>query len=801
MMRVPTGEARAPGRAGAPPVAALAGLLFCSGFSALVYQTLWLRLLGLVFGVTVHAAGTVLAAFMAGLALGSLAGGRLADRVRAPLRWFGTAELLVGLSALATPPLLRTLETVYRQVHLTVSDDGSMLAAVRFVCSFTVLLVPTTLMGATLPLVLRSSIARASELGTRAAGLYAANTAGALAGAAITGYYLVSQIGIAASFRLAALVNILVGLTAVFWPMRFFSTAVDGAGDAAIGARAPAAAATSEFASQRLRPCLGVGSQATGAPKKGPELPARVRRLVLAVFAVSGFTGLALEIIWFRALVMFLAATTYVFTLILAVVLGGIAFGSAIATRALRHDRDWIARLAVLQIASALAAVASLGAQAWTYSRGWRTSAALQGSALATLPTMILMGAAFPIGLYCWTIGGEAADARAGDRVGRFYLVNLSGSLAGALAAGFLLIPWLGTRGSLIAVASLSLAAGLVLLATLARARPRFATALGGGALVLFAAIASVLPDPLQAVLSRRYPGERVLWREEGAQSTVTVQAAERRVLYLDGLHQANDAPDMLLTHWQIGTLAMVLHLDPRDALVIGLGGGVTASAVARFSDASVDLVELSPSVVRAADWFRHVNGDVLRRPNVRLRIDDGRNYLLLTSKRYDVITADIIQPFHAGAGNLYSVEYFQLAAKALRDDGLMLQWIGHRPEAQYKLIARTFLAAFPHTTVWVNGTLLVGTRQPLRLPLARYRERLADPVFGGALGRAGIAGFGGLVRLYTAGPEEFRRFVGEGPILTDDRPLVEFFLSLPRDDRDISLAGLSGDVNRHIVP
>jgi hypothetical protein len=211
--------------------------------------------------------------------------------------------------------------------------------------------------------------------------------------------------------------------------------------------------------------------------------------------------------------------------------------------------------------------------------------------------------------------------------------------------------------------------------------------------------------------------------------------------MYLDGLHQADDTP-VVGEHRVIGTLAMALHPNPHDALVIGLGGGVTASAVARFEGASVDIVELSPSVIRGSDWFRHVNGDVLRRPNVHLRIDDGRNHLLMTPKRYDVITADIIQPFNAGSGNLYSLEYFQLVANALRDEGVMVQWIGHRPVTQYRLIARTFLAAFPHATVWGGGEFLVGTRRPLQLPVAVYRERLKDGVFGRALGAAGIAGF-----------------------------------------------------------
>ena len=211
------------------------------------------------------------------------------------------------------------------------------------------------------------------------------------AGALITGYYLVSQLGITTSLRLAAVINLLVRAIAWAWPTR----------------PATVAALTAE------------GVDATA---RGPALSMRGRHLVLAACAVSGFVGLALEIIWFRALVMFLAATTYVFTLILAIVLGGIATGSALATRWLRRDRDWIRRLAILQIAIAVTAVASLAAQAWTFSRGWRTGAALQASALSVLPTMLLMGAAFPIALYCWTAGRGDSDTHTGDRVGRFYL-------------------------------------------------------------------------------------------------------------------------------------------------------------------------------------------------------------------------------------------------------------------------------------------------------------------------------------------------------------------------------------------
>jgi spermidine synthase len=772
----------------------VAALLFGSGFSALVYQILWLRVLGLVFGVTVHAASTVLASFMAGLALGSLLAGRLSDRVRVPLRWFGAAEILIGTTALLTPVALTALDAVYRSVYTGVTDDFRLLTVVRFACSFAVLLIPTTLMGATVPLAMRSVIQGREHLGTRAAAVYAANTAGALLGAVTTGFYLISTAGISASFRIAAIVNVLVGAAALL------RTGVLHRRVATASPLPRAAVDNGDHPAGSLPALDPAGAPALpGSYPAIPESPPRERAMVVTVFGISGFVALALEIIWFRALVLYLPATTYVFTIILAVVLGGIAAGSAVATRALRRNADWISRLAVLQIGVALAATVSMVAQGWTYAAGWRTSAALQGAALSVLPATLLMGAAFPIGLACWTAHDGRRGRSPGDRIGRFYLVNLSGAIVGAVAAGFLLVPWLGTRRSIVAVASLALLSGLLLLATRTRSRPRFVWTTGIGGLAAFLTAATLVPDPLQAVLARRYTGERVLWREEGAQSTVSVHQGAQRIMYLDGLHQANDSPPMVALHRQIGALAMALHPQPRDALVIGLGGGATAGAAADFSQASVDIVELSPSVIRAADWFRHTHGDVTRRANVRIRVDDGRNYLLLTPKRYDVITADIIQPIHAGAGSLYSLEYFRLAARTLRQDGVMLQWIGNRPETHYKLIARTFLEAFPHTTVWANGTLLVGTQRPLRLSRSAYARRLVDPTFSAAVRTIGIEEVDDLLRLYTAGPEELRAFVGSGPVLTDDRPLVEFFRSLPRDEPEIQLGELRGDVARHV--
>jgi spermidine synthase len=404
---------------------------------------------------------------------------------------------------------------------------------------------------------------------------------------------------------------------------------------------------------------------------------------------------------------------------------------------------------------------------------------------------MLLMGAAFPLGLEIW-IGGVPSIDR-GRRVGAFYSANLAGSILGAVIAGFVLLPSAGSRGTLLAVALATGVSGVMLL-WLASMRRWSAAIVAVAMAIVFVAAVRRAPNPI-AELMTDATGARLFWYEEGIQTTASiVRTLGHLVLYLNGHHQADDTRSMVDVHRQIGHLPMAVHPAPRDALVIGLGGGATADAVSRHPGVNVDLVELAASVVHAADWFTHINSNVLRNPRVRLRVDDGRNHLMLSRRRYDVITADIIQPTHAGAGNLYSAEYFTLARDALNDDGMMLQWIGHRDRNQYELIMRTFLRVFPDATVWADGTLMLGTKRPFRLNADRIRRKLQDPETRAVYEALGTPTIESLLRLYTAGPEDARRFVGEGPVLTDDRPSLEYFLSLD-PPRPLDITRLRGDV------
>jgi spermidine synthase len=742
----------------------LAILFFFSGASALVYQVVWLRQLSLIFGVTVYAASTVLASFMAGLAIGSAAAGRLSERVRRPLLWFGAAEALIGVTALLLP-LALDLVTAGYVAMVSDLESRALATVVRFVCSAAVLLVPTILMGSTLPLVLQSSIVDAPGVAARLSLLYGINTAGGVIGCLLAGFILIGGIGIVATSRLAAMVNLSVGAVAIVMAYR---------GSATVQHLPRGTAADMERHA----------GEAAAFPTSG------ARWLIFAAFVLSGLASLALEVVWFRTLVLYYPATTYAFTAMLATVLAGIAVGSLLAAPFLKRRVPSLWGFGNLQALAGITALAGAQVHGSLYDPASAASGLMRGTLVSVLPTALCLGIAFPVGVRLWS----DRPGSAGRQLGVLYAGNVAGALAGSLLAGFVLLARFGSARSLVLMAGVSLATGIGLLIGDVRRAPLISSLLALLSIGAFASLVREAPDPFTTGLTRRYPSAgHVFMRDEGIQTTVSVHMREMggRQLYLDGLHQASDGRDVVLLHRQIGHLPVLLHPRPQRALVIGLGGGATAGAVSLHPQLTVDVVELASGVVKAASWFTHINENLVTRPNVRLHLDDGRNHLLLGRSKYDVITADIIQPTHAGAGMLYSREYFALARRALTERGVMVQWIGLRSRLHYELIARTFQHVFPETSVWVDGSLLIGSIQPLQIDETKLAERFAVTTLRPSLAAAGFPNAGSLLGHYFAGPDDLRRFLGDGPILTDDRPLLEYYLSLPRDERPLDLSGL----------
>lgn len=769
-------------------------MFFGSGASALMYQVVWTRSLALSFGVTLHAISAVLASFMAGLALGSFLVGRLSDRVRVPLLYYGLMEVGIGFSALASMPAIQGITPIYVELHNALEGSELLIGVLRFAAACGILLVPTALMGATLPFMVRASLVHLSKVGENISLLYALNTAGAAFGSLAAGFVLIGAVGLQATVYLGAAINAAIGVVALVLSL-ISRESRDRNRD--MQRPAPSAAAAPEPEPRaRLWDRFRRRGRASAAPAPHATVGRGTAAAVLFGIGVSGFCALAYEVIWFRILDLFLNGTTYAFTVMLVTFLIGLAGGSALTRVFIGWRWNFALVLGLLQLAigalpfwtlrlipelplvrDALVATPEL---APLLGRPVFTMAAVV--ALALLPLSLLLGMTFPV----------AAQALARERgkegahIGSLNASNTLGAIGGSLAGGLVLVPALGSQASMLLLSALNLALA-VLLVAVALWRRRFwrllapVTALGFLGLAL-----NPPPDAHPRMFANLFKGHTLLWHEEGIENTVSVQRHPDgyKVMYLNSREQAFDHPAPVLYHQLIGQLGMVLHPDPREVLVIGLGGGATPGAISRFRDAQVEIVELSPSVARAAEAeFGHINNDVLRQPNVTLRVDDGRNHLLLSGKKYDLITADIIQAHHAGSGNLYSREYFRLVRNALKDDGLFVQWVNPGLTQIYPLVVRTIGEVFPEASMWYAGTLVVAGKQPMTWEQASrvLLQRLADPAVREAVVKdlnftspeAVLANYHGRI-------EEVVNGFPPGPTLSDDRPLTEYFRSIP---------------------
>jgi spermidine synthase len=770
--------------------AAVAALLFVSGAAGLVYQVAWVRLLGLTFGVTVFAISTVLAAFMGGLALGSFFGGRRADSTARPLKVYGLVELGVGLTALLTPWAFGALQSTYASVSTVVDPAQAPLiaGAVRAVLAFTVLLVPTALMGATLPLAVRGVRgARIEDDPTRGdtwamALLYATNTTGAIVGCLASGFILIGGLGLSETIVVAAIANAVAGLGALLLQRVLIDRRA-----------APS--------SRRVAASTNVHSAEIRAEGGGDSR--RLAHTALWAFAFSGAISLAYEVVWSRILAVLFDSSIYGFVLMLATVLLGIALGGALGGALLRWQpgaRTAGAVFGALEIGIGLAAVLALLAFGTTYDalislrgsgsvleRLVRTDLRLMAvlCILTVLPAALLMGATFPVAARLWAAGAGGL----GRKLGGVYAGNVAGAIVGSLAGGFLLIPVLGAHHSLLLLASANVVLGGLLLSAIGRSPLGLVAVLAALAVVAWGASR---PPLHEVVFHQHFPDQQLLGYWAGLETTVSVGRDPDGVqtLFTNSRGQTNDAPDLVRYHRVMGHLAALLAPDSGPhALVVGLGAGATPGALAQHRDARVDIVELSESVIAAAPFFRVANADVLAQPNVRLTIDDGRNFLLRNRQPYDVITADVVHPYDAGATNLYSVEYFSLVARSLSPNGIMVQWVSPGSAFEHSLIVRSFLKAFPNATLWLGGDMLIGSPNPLRISRSELERRLADPRARASLAEVGFNHAQDVLAQFRASPEDLQAYAGQGPILTDNHPILEYFLSseITSDPPDLS--------------
>jgi spermidine synthase len=739
------------------PFLLVLALFFLSGASGLVYQVIWVRLLTRVFGTTTFAVSALLAAFMAGLGLGAALASRYLVRTRHPLRWFGALEIGIGLYALGLNAVLPAGEQLFLGLvsQLGLSLHGENLAKVAL--SFIVLLPPTTLMGASLPLLVRQCVHHMSSVGLRTGSLYAINTFGAALGCFLAGFYTIPLWGMESTTQIAATVNSLVGIAAIALSFVLVAPAPETS----------SVAPTTSRTTSRLR-------------------------WAVAAFTISGFAALGLEVVWTRLLTLVFKGYSYSFTAMLTVFLLGIALGSvAFANRADR-SKDPEALLGLLQIAigitvtafTALLIFADGSRALLQYSLGYDFA----GQTLATflialivlgVPTF-LFGAQFPV------VSRLATDEAhtAGRRVGLLYAMNIVGSILGALIVGYVLIPLAGTQASLrlLAGSMIAMGAALVLrrsaLATLSK------RAVVVGAVAFMAAAIVVTPRDLSLQLHRQWlQGDEVIeYYEEGASATVMVagsrETGARRIL-VNGSSASNSSTYGLSVNRVQGSIPFFFDRLPKRVLAACFGTGVTFGTLGQFDIEHMDGVDISPEVIRAAGTFSKENYDVVNNDRVTIHIDDGRNFLLKSREKYDVITMEPMPPALAGVSDMYTKEFYDLCKERLNPGGMVSQWVPmyYLTLDDMKMLYRTFADAFPHVMVFYHNfdTFLVGSSQPLRLSPDAFRQRLVSERLTRDLEAIQLLEPEDLFSAYLMGRDAVVAFAGDAPLVTDDLPFVEF--------------------------
>lgn len=779
---------------------------FFSGMTGLIYEVLWTRMLGLVFGHTVFAITTVLAAFMAGLGLGSYLFGRVVDRQGHPLRLYGFLEAGIGVYALLIALLFSGAQATYLLLHRSLNLSFFAFSLSQFTLVFFILLVPTTLMGATLPVLSRFFVDEIKALGSQVGRLYALNTFGAVLGAYAAGFHLIPAIGVTTTLQLAAVGNIGIGLLAIVFDRHLERLGTE-----------PSVSST--------QPPLPGLQDATAAPYAGAGQPATAIWLTVVGLGLSGAASMIYEVAWTRTLALVIGSSTYAFSTMLVAFLAGLALGSYLFSRLAGRLRVGPFFFAILQLGIGLSALAvtplfdrmpEVFLQAFRLSQSPGFVKVLQFtiSALVMFLPTLFMGATFP----CVAQIASPAMHRVGHDVGRIYFVNTGGAIAGTVLAGFLLIPSLGLQSTLKVAVSTNLALALALFAVTGERTWGKALA----AVVPLAALAALYSSPPWdakamssgvAIYGRNYFGwlgkadfreaitsaNRLLFYKDGISATVSVhQQADHLSLKINGKVDASNKVD-LHTQLMLGHLPLLIHPDARRVLVIGLGSGMTAGAVALHPVQAIDVIEIEPAVVEAAGFFAKENRQVLKDPRVRLAIADGRNFLLATPRRYDVLISEPSNPWMRGIGSLFSLEFYELAASRLAPQGIVCQWIhayGLFPE-DLKMVVKTFRSVFPHTTIWVatpGDLLLLGSKEPQALDYARLRSRTDSlPGLREDMARLGFRSPLAFLADFMLSEEDAARYARHAPLNTDDLPLLEFSApeSLYADTADLNRAGL----------
>jgi spermidine synthase len=771
---------------------------FFSGAAGLIYQVVWTRMLTQIFGNTTYAIATVLSAFMAGLALGSYWFGRIADKGKNDFLLYGILEAGVGVYGFLIPFLFRLGQMIYNPLFRLNDSYPLIFNLMLFFLCFIFLVLPTLLMGATMPVLSRFFVRSFSHLGRRVGDLYATNTLGAVLGCGVAGYYLIPTLGMRTTVYVAAILNLAVAaLIIIVNQLRTKERA--------------------EF----------VAPAAEAVDSNPAAAPSWLGWVLLVCFGLSGFSALVYENAWTRALTLVIGSSVYSFTTMLLTFLVGLAIGGFLFARLLGDRAVNVRTFGAIELWIGLTALATIPlfeklplifirlihAFGDNFSM-FLSSQVFLSSLVMFIPTLFF-GMTFPLVARLFT----QSLYRVGSSVGTSYAANTVGAILGAFAGGFILIPWIGVQNAIIFAVAINLIVGWVLVVVdpqLSRV-PRFALGVVVLALIVLVPLKMPLWDrfiltsgvtiygdryenlPKDSLRLEEMRRDEMLYYREGLTATVSVHKIGKDYIYfksngkIDGSH--GDSLSQLMT----GYVPLLLHPWGERAAVIGLGSGMTAHAVAAFPLREIEVLEIEPTMAKVTEFFKDKNGNVLEDPRVRLIPTDGRNYIVASPKLYDIIAAEPSNPWIAGIANLYTREFYEIVNAKLKDDGIFAQWFHNYSMSpdDFRMVFHTFVQAFPHVTLWgmkESDFLLIGTKQEQIFSYEKLRDVFSkNGVLREDLKDLGLSDVYGVLGFYRMGKKEIIAFSEGGGLNTDDGAQLEF--SAPR-----SLRRSTSDLNRRLM-
>ncbi len=739
-------------------------LFLVSGSTGLLYEVAFGKLLGYIFGATAYAISTVLASFMAGLALGAHIGGKHASRFDKPLVAYGVLEIIVGFICAISPVALEALTRVYVSLAQKAPDSLATITALRATIAIGIVIVPTVAMGATLPLLSRV-VAGENNAGSerRLSLLYAINTAGGAFGALSSAYAILPAFGVRGTMWAAAITNVIIGATALI-----------------VGSRSAKASPVS----YEVKPSKDVTVATTNAVERESSM--------LTFAFVSGFVVFAAEVVQTHLLALLIGNSAYAFGLMLAVFLVCLSIGAARSHAfAARHgNRAMTVGLgaAALSLAITMPLWAELPrlflfAGKHVFSWGGREIVrAIAALLILSVPTVFL-GTTFPL-----LLGRVAARRDVASRVGRLTVANTVGTIFGSILTGYFVLPRLGSQGSLVAVTVLLAIAAIASHRTFVDkpiTEPRaFVLPVLATLIVLIAPTWNIsrMTNGANVYFTAGPPPDAIVevWEDVHGGVTSVARRSDVLTLYTNGKFQGDNGAEMPAQRRFAHFPSMFVKNEER-VLVIGLGTGTTLGAITTYPWKHIEVAEISPSIVEASrKYFSGPARNSLTDPRVHLALEDGRNHLLVSPGRYDLVTMELTSVWFAGASNLYSHEFYELVRARLAKDGIFQQWVQlhHIRRGELAAIVRTLRSVFPHIALFVGGSqgILVAGMDPLIASRTRLERLSAEPTIRETLGNTSMFT---LFDELVASETDLDRFIAETPgkpfVSTDDNLFLEY--------------------------